>query len=292
MLTPRHPVARWTPMLALLVSLGVTASFAAKPSPPQNGTTLAAVKTLDICDAGSGYWIYSGEVAVWNQGAVDTQGFAIQDCIQNKEGAGKFLDVFCNDLTVTEIPAGTTQETALTFSYSFLSAALSGDIRNIARCTILNHSGHITDPPTPFGPEPKATWLGDVPPPCGSSNCGCTLTQGFWGTHPDDWPPGHSPSDPFFLSGQTWQQVLDTPAHGNGYYILAYQYIAAVLNAANGTCVPSGVQDLVDQATAWFEANGPDTCGTPGSCGVQKDWGAVLDDYNNGIYPGGPPHCN
>jgi len=27
------------------------------------------------------------------------------------------------------------------------------------------------------------------------------------------------------------------------------------------------------------------------SYGVQVDWAAILDSYNNGNYPGGPPHC-
>jgi hypothetical protein len=45
----------------------------------QNGTTLAAVKTIDICDNGNGTWTYSGEIAIWNQGAIDTLGLAIDD---------------------------------------------------------------------------------------------------------------------------------------------------------------------------------------------------------------------
>ena len=32
-------------------------------------------------------------------------------------------------------------------------------------------------------------------------------------------------------------------------------------------------------------------CPRSNSCGAQKAWGKILDDYNNGIYPGGPPHC-
>jgi hypothetical protein len=92
------------------------------------------------------------------------------------------------------------------------------------------------------------------------------------------------------LSGQTYQQVLDT--EGNGYYILAHQFIAAVLNKANGAPVPVGVQDTIDQALAFFNLNGPAFCSAKGSCGPQKDWAAVLDDYNNGVYPNGPAHCS
>ena len=32
-------------------------------------------------------------------------------------------------------------------------------------------------------------------------------------------------------------------------------------------------------------------CYVGGSCDTQKDWGAILDDYNNGLYEGGPLHC-
>ena len=52
----------------------------------KSGTTLAAVKTLDICTVDDSNWRYSGEVAVWNEGTVDTQGLRILDTIQNKTG--------------------------------------------------------------------------------------------------------------------------------------------------------------------------------------------------------------
>jgi hypothetical protein len=35
----------------------------------------------------------------------------------------------------------------------------------------------------------------------------------------------------------------------------------------------------------------PSACTANASCGTQKDWAAVLDQYNNGLYPGGPGHC-
>jgi hypothetical protein len=117
---------------------------------------------------------------------------------------------------------------------------------------------------------------------------GCTLTQGYWKTHPDDWPEGYDPSDAFFGSGMTWQQVLDTPpAGGNSYLILAHQYIAATLSAASGASVPDEVQDALDAAEAIFTAAGANTYAKNG------DWNALaktLDDYNNGIT--GPGHCD
>ena len=85
---------------------------------------------------------------------------------------------------------------------------------------------------------------------------------------------------------------MDTPVNvSQGYYQLAHQYIAAVLNVANNACLPEGVQDTLELAIAWLQANAPTVCPTGGSCGTQKTWAAILDDYNNGRYIGGPEHC-
>jgi hypothetical protein len=260
---------------------------------PANGTTLAASKTLDICVQEDGSWLFSGEISVWNEGAVATQGLQIKDSIQNKTGSGQFQDaILCQEFTGPQIPAGTTLATATVFSYSCVDDPLTGDIRNIARITILNHSGSLG---TPKGPEPKATWIGGEPPPCEEENeCGCTYTQGYWGNKPGVvWPAGYNRTDPFFNSGMTWQGLLDATPGGNGYIILAKQYIAAILNKANNACVPSGVQIIIDLATDFFTGAGTPSgaCPQNSSCGLQKTWGGILDTYNNGTYPGGPAHC-
>lgn len=280
-------------LLALMIVLPALAARGGS-----NGTTLAGYKTLDICSVNDTTWRYSGEIAVWNEGAIDTTGFAIQDFIEFKFG-NKWL-VLIPNVPVTysgEIPAGTTQLTALTFPYSYeynLPPVLPTTIRNTANLTILNHSAHLG---TPFGPSPKASFLSTDVKPC-PVDMGCTYTQGYWGTYgsvenPHNWPAPYSRDAYFFLSGLTWQQVMDTPVNvSQGYYQLAHQYIAAVLNQANGAYVPEGVQDTLDLAYSWLGANGPAACTAGGSCGLQKDWAKVLDDFNNGVYPGGPGHCS
>jgi hypothetical protein len=303
-------------LVCLAVAVAVTAllapaMFAGKPDGDQSGTTLAAYKTIDICELRApgtidgddpGLWRYSGEIALWNEGAVDTVGLEITDVIEYKVGNKPWKTAYVT-LTIAPddagdtlvIPAGTTMETAITIPYSYDGAPLEGTIRNKATITILNHSGSLGKPK---GPEPKATWFGPIEPCGGCNPDACTYTQGYWGNKPGVvWPEGYSRDAWFWYDdltgeGQTWQQVLDAPTGGSGYYILAHQYIAAVLNKANGVCVPKGVQDTINLADAWFDTNGPSACDCKGSCcGLQKDWGEVLDDFNNGIYPGGPVHC-
>lgn len=79
------------------------------------------------------------------------------------------------------------------------------------------------------------------------------------------WPDPYS-RDAVFYSGQTWQQVMDTPVIvSQGYYQLAHQYIAAVLNNARGASVPTGVQTTLGLAYGWLIANDPSACTANGS---------------------------
>ena len=280
---------------AVMAVLSTSAYAQVVSGPAQNGTTLAASKTIEICSRADGQWEYSGEVSVWNSGVINTEGFKIVDTIQSKISGPTWTTRFTSDTVApvgTVIPAGTTQLTALTFPYSFVGPALQGDIRNVAKVTITNHSGQLGKV---FGPEPKATYLGPKPPaPCETPPTGCTNTRGYWDNKPNVvWPEPYSRQATFYYSGQTWQQVISSPAGGNNYYILGPQFIAAVLNVARGASAPSGVQTVINNAQTWFNtsANTPASCSTPGSCGLQNTWAGILDDYNNGRYPGGPPHC-
>jgi hypothetical protein len=134
------------------------------------------------------------------------------------------------------------------------------------RGTLVEFYNHLLPPPPP-------------PPPAG-----CTYTQGYWKNHAP-WPAPYSPNATFYVSGQTWVNVLKTPVKGNAYYILAYQFIAATLNGANGASAPANVQQTMTDAAAYF-AN-------PGASSLTKadltSMGGLLDNYNNGLL--GVPHC-
>lgn len=114
---------------------------------------------------------------------------------------------------------------------------------------------------------------------------GCTLTLGYWKNHVSAWPAPYSPTAAFFTSGQTWMYNLSTaPKGGNAYLILAHQWIATTLNLASGASMPADVKTAYDAGTAYFQ-NG-------GVGGDPIAWASVLDNYNNGLAAGGPPHCN
>lgn len=140
----------------------------------------------------------------------------------------------------------------------------------------------------------------DVDVPC---RVGCTLTPGYWKTHSIQGPAPYDETwaqlplaeqTPFFLSGQTYHDVLWTaPKKGNAYYILAHAYIAAQLNDLNGAW-------FADADTAFGEATTLLQSHTPAQIEVMPKQDPVraemialaqtLDDYNNGIT--GPGHCS
>ncbi|MEJ8756259.1 hypothetical protein WG947_04580 [Pontibacter sp. H259] len=120
---------------------------------------------------------------------------------------------------------------------------------------------------------------------------GCTRTQGYWKNHAD---PSRKQYDAtwddylnvtFFSSGKTYLQVLQTPPKkGDAYYILAHQYIAAVLNKESGASAPPEVNLAIAGATDYFAGD------TNPSRAQLLAWAELLDDYNNGLI--GPGHCD
>ena len=130
---------------------------------------------------------------------------------------------------------------------------------------------------------------------------GCTLTQGYWKTHSENGPAPYDAtwaelasgaSTPFFLSGQSYYEVLWPAPRGNVYSNVAHQWIAADLNVLNGASIPAEVESAWNDAKAWFESTTPaEAAALKGS--DKAEWNAIaelLDDYNNGLV--GPGHCS
>jgi hypothetical protein len=125
--------------------------------------------------------------------------------------------------------------------------------------------------------------------PCES---GCVQSQGFWKNHEESWPVGS-----LMLGATSYTQVdllsiLNTPVGGNGLISLSYQLIAAKLNAENGAPVPAGIAAAIAAADTLIGALVVPPVGSdslaPASTSALT---GTLDQYNNGLYEGGPPHC-
>jgi hypothetical protein len=129
---------------------------------------------------------------------------------------------------------------------------------------------------------------------------GCTHSFGYWKTHSAYGPAPYDTTwaligedSTFFLSNQSYYEVLWTPPRGgNAYYLLAHKYIATDLNFLNGAD-PSAVQDVFDEATAQFEIYTPQYIGgLKGNDTLRQQFielKNILGQYNNGII--GPGEC-
>ncbi len=92
------------------------------------------------------------------------------------------------------------------------------------------------------------------------ANCVCPLGQGYWSTHHRlaqsagllrDWPIDESTE----LCGRSWLEILQSnAAPGDAWTILAFQWIAAELNAAEGAPMPGGLDAVMAEAGLLLEA--------------------------------------
>lgn len=247
----------------------------------------AATSTIDVChDELTGNWRYSGVVSLAGRGITAASTIAIDYRIQNRTSEFGFADALLADARPAVVLGDSPARVA---AFSIDAAPLSlGTLRNSSRIV-------ISDPLAPAAP---AIVLGSQSEPAGAvCGCpkptGCVRTQGYWRSKPGvAWPAPYTRDAMFFSSGLTWQQILETaPRGGNAYVILAHQYIASVLNRASGASAPSGVQTVINNASAFFSGGtNLDSCGGS-ACDTQKTWAGVLDTYNNGQYPGAPQHC-
>lgn len=143
----------------------------------------------------------------------------------------------------------------------------------------------------------KNTLVTTPPPPEGN---GCTYTQGYWKTHSERGPAPYEaawknlgPDEEatlFFNSGASWYDTFHTPPRGNGFYILAHQYMAARLNVLDGASSTSDVDAALSGAESLF---GGLAAGSTTLSSEQRTqaiaWAGTLDGYNNGVT--GPGHC-
>jgi len=116
----------------------------------------------------------------------------------------------------------------------------------------------------------------------------CTLTLGYWKTHPDAWPV-----DQLTIGGVTYSQtsaiqILKVSSTGDATYILARQLIAAKLNILHGAD-GSAVTKTISDADAWLALEGLGSNPPHPDRDPAISMASTLDQFNNGSL--GCPHC-
>jgi hypothetical protein len=188
-----------------------------------------------------------------------------------------------------------------TFTYSLEYG--NGGFVPWGQCGYNEHANTASFVTNDTGTTGSADWLVSGSLACEPQG-GCTLTQGYWKTHSSYGPARYDDAwallsgganTSFFLSGQSYYQVMWTPPAGNAYYILAHQYIGARLNILNGAD-PTAVQAAMSSAETLFGTY------TPAQIAALKGKYAapiraqfislseILDAYNSGYI--GPGHCS
>lgn len=121
-----------------------------------------------------------------------------------------------------------------------------------------------------------------------SCNPGCTLTLGFWKTHPEAWALENMTLGGVTYTGEEALEILDASVTRDASIILAHQFIPALLNIASGAD-PVAVADTLLAADAWFVDHpvGSNPKGRERSVAIHL--ARTLDDYNNGEI--GPGRC-
>jgi hypothetical protein len=183
-----------------------------------------------------------------------------------------------------------------------------GDFLSIETLVLTNVAGDVTEvlvevySPMPSQPninDGDSFIVGGCVVTVETDGDGCTLTQGYWKTHAnpnkpkkydETWDLIGGSGTTFYLSGDSYLGVFNTPVKGNKYYSLAHQFMAVHLNFLNGAN-PSAVFDAYSAAKLLFETY------TPAQVKADSDLNAefgsyigILTDYNEGTI--GPGHCD
>lgn len=121
----------------------------------------------------------------------------------------------------------------------------------------------------------------------------CPFSQGYWKNHPEEWPESALPMKLGTTNYYNKDQLLtifNTPPRGDASLILAHQLIAAKLNVANGSPVPSEVADaILDADNAIANRIIPAGIRTSSTLGqMMTSIAKTLDMYNNKLLT---PEC-
>ena len=205
----------------------------------------------------------------------------------------------CQEIWFNEIPAGENPPTApdvVTITEQVPAGYTASFVRTTRIAGVVTTDPSVVGNSTSGGVSGGVGYLAEFTNTLDVVEQGCSLTQGYWKNHSEEWDEtGENAAsflsgDTFYNSGLTYLEIMNTPPKGgNAYLQLAHQFIAASLNI-NG---PSGIAEVdaaLAGADAYFAAAAAGTPAPSGSLRTQvQGWASTLASYNEGDI--GPGHC-
>ena len=90
------------------------------------------------------------------------------------------------------------------------------------------------------------------PPPTEEPGNDCVYGQGYWKNHSDTWP-----AESLVIADERYNQeellaLFSSPTHGDKSLILARQYVAALLNVANGASAAAMASEVLAASEQWM----------------------------------------
>ena len=120
----------------------------------------------------------------------------------------------------------------------------------------------------------------------------CVRGHGYWRTHASAWPVSGLTLGTVSYTQAQLLSILNQPVKGNGLVSLAQQLIAARLNLANGAeATPQVIQAIADANALIGGLVIPPVGGGYLQPATTSALTSILDGYNRGVAPGGPPAC-
>jgi len=122
---------------------------------------------------------------------------------------------------------------------------------------------------------------------------GCTLTQGYWKNHAQNWPVTVLTLGSVNYAQAELLAILNRPVKGNGLVSLAHQLIAAKLNVANGGTCATATADIAAADAMIGSLTVPPVNTSTSSLSTSSTSALVskLDNFNRGLVAGCPGHC-
>lgn len=139
-------------------------------------------------------------------------------------------------------------------------------------------------------------------PPTDEPGNDCVYGQGYWKNHSGAWPV-----ESLTIAGESYNreellELFDAPTHGDKSLILARQYVAALLNVANGASMAAVASEVLAASAQWMLACKDEDGRLPYGISRESDDGeaypcsksakhlsGLLDLYNKGKL--GTPSC-